>query len=66
MLLPTIAITAGEPAGIGPDLCIILAQQTLAANIVVIADTTMLQARADQLQLPLNIIHYAKKIIKLI
>ena len=61
MLLPTIAITAGEPAGIGPDLCIMLAQRTLAANVVVIADTAMLQARAAQLQLPLNIIPYAKK-----
>ena len=61
MLFPTIAITAGEPAGIGPDLCIMLAQRTLAANVVVIADTTMLQARAAQLQLPLNIIPYAKK-----
>lgn len=60
MLLPTIAITAGEPAGIGPDLCIMLAQRALEANIVVIADTTMLQARAAQLQLPLNIIPYEK------
>jgi len=56
--LPTIAITAGEPAGIGPDLCIMLAQQTINAKLVVIADTQMLQARALQLKLPLTISPY--------
>ena len=61
MLLPTIAITAGEPAGIGPDLCVMLSQVTLGANVVVIADTAMLEARAAQLQLPLKIIPYTKK-----
>jgi 4-hydroxythreonine-4-phosphate dehydrogenase len=37
-----------------------LAQRSLGANLVVIADAVMLQARAAQLQLPLNIIPYAK------
>lgn len=56
--LPTIAITAGEPAGIGPDLCIMLAQQAFSANIVVISDAQMLQERAVQLNLPLTILPY--------
>ncbi|PPC94458.1 MAG: 4-hydroxythreonine-4-phosphate dehydrogenase PdxA [Methylotenera sp.] len=56
--LPSIAITAGEPAGIGPDLCVMLAQLPLAAHIVVIADAEMLQARATQLDLPLTITPY--------
>jgi 4-hydroxythreonine-4-phosphate dehydrogenase len=56
--LPCIVITAGEPAGIGPDLCIMLAQQALPAKLVVIADTTMLQARASELKLKLNINAY--------
>lgn len=57
--IPTIAITAGEPAGIGPDLCVMLAQQKLAAHIVVIADQHLLQTRARLLGLPLNIVPYS-------
>ena len=59
-LLPSIAITAGEPAGIGPDLCVMLAYKKLNANIVVIADTNMLKTRAAQLELALKIIPYVK------
>lgn len=51
--LPRIAITAGEPAGIGPDLCVLLAQYALPAQIVIIADSSMLKARADMLNIPL-------------
>lgn len=40
------AITAGEPAGIGPDLCVLLAQRKLAAHLVFLADRTLLAARA--------------------
>ncbi len=57
-LPPLIALTAGEPAGIGPDLCVALAQQPFAAQIVVIADQHMLVARAQQLGLPLQITSY--------
>lgn len=56
--LPCIAITAGEPAGIGPDLCLMLAQQSLNARVVVIADAEMLKARAAQLNLTIQIIPY--------
>lgn len=52
---PRIAITAGEPAGIGPDLCVMLAHKPVAAQLVVIADKTVLQQRAIQLGLNLNI-----------
>ena len=51
---PLLALTPGEPAGIGPDLCIALAQAGLAANIVVIADPELLRQRALLLQLPLR------------
>ncbi len=51
-----IAITPGEPAGIGPDLCIELAQQAPAnVELVVIADAELLIQRAQILQLPLRI-----------
>jgi len=53
-----LAITAGEPAGIGPDLCVQMAQQVHACEIVVIADANMLAVRAQQLDLPLEIIPF--------
>jgi 4-hydroxythreonine-4-phosphate dehydrogenase len=53
-----IAITPGEPAGIGPDLCIQLAQQAQPDELVVIADPALLQARADVLGLPLQLRRY--------
>ncbi len=58
MQAKTLAITAGEPAGIGPDLCVQLAQQPGDARRVVLADREVLQARARLLGLPLKIIDY--------
>ena len=49
-MIPRIAITAGEPAGIGPDLCIAVAQQHFEAELVIIADPQLLQQRAALLQ----------------
>ena len=43
-----LAITAGEPAGIGPDLCLMLAQQPASCERVVIADPQLLEQRAAQ------------------
>lgn len=51
-----IALTAGEPAGIGPDIIIQLAQQPFPAELVVVADPDLLQQRAKQLNLPLTLI----------
>lgn len=48
-----IALTPGEPAGIGPDLAIKLAQESHAHEIVAFADPELLQKRAAQLQLPI-------------
>ncbi|MEQ1591096.1 MAG: 4-hydroxythreonine-4-phosphate dehydrogenase PdxA [Thiobacillaceae bacterium] len=45
-MLPLLAVTAGEPAGIGPDLCIALADCALPARIVVLGDAEVLRARA--------------------
>jgi 4-hydroxythreonine-4-phosphate dehydrogenase len=52
---PRIALTPGEPAGIGPDLCVQLAQQGHLAQIVMFADPALLLERAQQLGLPLQI-----------
>jgi 4-hydroxythreonine-4-phosphate dehydrogenase len=44
--VPRIAITPGEPAGIGPDLVIKIAQQAWPAEMVIIADPALIEARA--------------------
>jgi 4-hydroxythreonine-4-phosphate dehydrogenase len=51
---PLIAVTAGEPAGIGPDLCVQLARRTLPARLVVVADRNLLKSRAQRLRLPID------------
>ena len=53
-----IAITPGEPAGIGPDLLIQLVQQPQSQQLVAIADPELLQQRARQLDLPLILLPY--------
>ncbi|MDP6967766.1 MAG: 4-hydroxythreonine-4-phosphate dehydrogenase PdxA [Gammaproteobacteria bacterium] len=50
-----ILVTAGEPAGIGPDLCLQLAGPQQDVEIIVIADQQLLQQRAQQLGLSLTI-----------
>lgn len=56
---PRLLITPGEPAGIGPDLIIQLAQQPWAAELVVCADPDLLQQRAQQLGLRLQLRNYS-------
>ncbi|MDP6534738.1 MAG: 4-hydroxythreonine-4-phosphate dehydrogenase PdxA [Gammaproteobacteria bacterium] len=55
-----IAITPGEPAGIGPDLCVLLAQHPPPdTELVVVADAALLEQRADQLRQPLRLNPYS-------
>jgi 4-hydroxythreonine-4-phosphate dehydrogenase len=56
--VPRIVITSGEPAGIGPDACVVLAQSGWDADIVVAADSALLTATARILGLPLSIQAY--------
>ena len=58
MLLPRIAVTPGEPAGIGIDLVIELAAHNLAAELIIIADPKIIKARAELLKKPLKINTY--------
>lgn len=53
--IPRVAITPGEPAGVGPDLVIKIAQQAWAAELVVLADKNLLTERAALLGLPLKL-----------
>ena len=48
---PTLVVTSGEPAGIGPDICLALAQHTFPARLVVLGDRTLLEERARVLGL---------------
>ncbi len=53
--LPRIIITTGEPAGIGPDITVQIAQKNINADIVAIGDPDLLQDRASALGLPLSL-----------
>jgi 4-hydroxythreonine-4-phosphate dehydrogenase len=54
-----LAITAGEPAGIGPDLCLRLAVLSTGIPFVVIADKKLLLQRAELLGMELLIRDYS-------
>ena len=47
--LPVIALTSGEPAGVGPDLCVLLAREALPARVVVLGDEQLIAERAARL-----------------
>ena len=51
-------MTAGEPAGIGPDLCVQLSGNPLAASVVIIADRGLLAARARLLNVAVELIEF--------
>ncbi len=53
--VPTLALTPGEPAGIGPELCVRLAQRDLPARIVAVADAQLLDGTARRMGLPLQV-----------
>ncbi|WP_016954177.1 4-hydroxythreonine-4-phosphate dehydrogenase PdxA [Catenovulum agarivorans] len=53
-----IAITPGEPAGIGPDLVLQLVQQDWPAQLVAICAKSLLESRAQQLGVELELIDY--------
>jgi 4-hydroxythreonine-4-phosphate dehydrogenase len=56
--LKTIALSAGEPAGIGPDIIIHLAQTTYPCGLVVFANRSLLEERAKLINLPLTLIDW--------
>lgn len=51
-------VTSGEPAGIGPDICLSLANRVDERPIVVLADLNLLQQRATMLNLEVELIAY--------
>ena len=53
-----VVITPGEPAGIGPDLVVQLAQRDWPVELVICADGALLSDRASLLGLPLSLLPY--------
>ncbi len=53
-----IAITPGEPAGIGPDLVVALSRQQWPVELVVCGNSNLLAERAALLGIPLHLIPY--------
>ena len=54
---PRIAITAGEPAGIGPDVCTMLAGESFPAELTIIADRQLMTERAHLLNMSAEKLH---------
>jgi 4-hydroxythreonine-4-phosphate dehydrogenase len=47
--VPRIAYTPGEPAGIGPDLCVLLAQNPPPCELITVGDPLLISRRAERL-----------------
>jgi 4-hydroxythreonine-4-phosphate dehydrogenase len=53
-------LTSGEPAGIGPDLCIDIASRAWPCELVVAGDMQVLQSRAQHLGKSLTLLPYSR------
>ncbi len=51
LVVPAIAITSGEPAGIGPDICLRLAERSWPKHLIVLGDRQLISERANCLGL---------------
>ncbi|HYX74820.1 MAG TPA: 4-hydroxythreonine-4-phosphate dehydrogenase PdxA [Steroidobacteraceae bacterium] len=57
-MIPRIALTSGEPAGIGPELCLALATRELPCELVCLGDRMLLAQRARALRLGVHLRDY--------
>jgi len=57
---PRVILTSGEPAGIGPDLCIAIAQRAWPCELVFAGDADLFRDRAQRLGIPIEIESLAK------
>lgn len=56
--MPRIALTVGEPAGIGPELCLALAGKPLPCELICLGDRELLEERARQIGLAVELVPY--------
>jgi 4-hydroxythreonine-4-phosphate dehydrogenase len=59
MTAAALALTPGEPAGIGPDLVVRIAQEQWSRPLVAVADAELLHSRAELLGLPLRLLPHS-------
>ena len=52
---PLVVLTAGEPAGVGPDLCAILAGERFPGRLVIAGDRRVIAARAASRAIPFDV-----------
>ncbi|MGH8288311.1 MAG: 4-hydroxythreonine-4-phosphate dehydrogenase PdxA [Steroidobacteraceae bacterium] len=57
-MLPRIALTSGEPAGVGPDLCLAIAARELDCDLLCLGDRELLTERARALGLKVELRPY--------
>ena len=58
MPVARMVLTAGEPGGIGPDLCLQIARQPASFERIVVANRELLESRAQRLGVPVKLDHY--------
>jgi 4-hydroxythreonine-4-phosphate dehydrogenase len=58
----SLALTPGEPAGIGPDIALALAARSLPARVVLVADRDLLSARACQLGITPRLVEWQESV----
>jgi len=56
LMTPRILLTTGEPAGIGPDLCVLIARQPFACELMVVGDPALIAMRAEKLEVALRLV----------
>lgn len=62
MSAPLLAVTCGEPAGVGPELVLRLAERTRSARIVAIGNRALLAERAARLALPVRLCAFDERL----
>ena len=55
---PVLAVTSGEPAGVGPELCARLAEKDWLARLVVLGDIDLIRERAALTGRPVEVQRY--------
>jgi 4-hydroxythreonine-4-phosphate dehydrogenase len=53
-----VALTAGEPAGIGPDLCALIARENFPGRLVLVGDPDVIAERARMRSIPFDVPEY--------
>lgn len=59
--LPLIALTAGEPAGIGPDLCVLLSREEFPGRIVILGDPEVIAERSRMRTIAFDLPEYRSR-----